>query len=374
MVSRSIAFTAAACQRPGPGSSAGCPRRQQRQPVGRAAAGQPEQRVEVQVLLHQVGQQLEPALAGGREADPRRPPRPAPQPRPPRRGTPHGTRRPRGCRATWCRTPPRTWRRRGTPRHRPAGDPPVVDLVAARRRAQRAARGSREHLVRRELGAHVEQPEPLGPGARLPLDAVRVRDRAAEHLEAAADPEHRPAAPPRAPRSRRRGRARAARPGRRRWPGCRAARRGPRRRAPAGRTRTRRRARLEPERVDVGEVADPRQPHHRDLGSRPPAAASAAGRPGRARPRCRATGPGSQGSTPSTGRPVSRSSVSQARARAGPTSPRNLLTTNPPISAWSAGVEERDACRTSRRTRRRGRCRRPRTTGIPACRARPMFT
>ena len=45
--------------------------------------------------------------------------------------------------------------------------------------------------------------------------------------------------------------------------------------------------------------------------------------------------PGSHGSTPSTGRPVSRSSVSRP-GRSRPTSPRNLLTTNPATSAWSS--------------------------------------
>src|SRR6476661_8634769 len=129
MVSRSIAFTAAACQRAGPAPSAGCPRRQQRQPAGRAAAGQLEQRVHLQVLLHEVGQQLEPTLAGGREADPRRPPRQAPQPG-------HLGEERRTERVALQAAVPHGAEHRLVPGSAeellgvgPAGDPPVVDLV-----------------------------------------------------------------------------------------------------------------------------------------------------------------------------------------------------------------------------------------------------
>ena len=50
--------------------------------------------------------------------------------------------------------------------------------------------------------------------------------------------------------------------------------------------------------------------------------------------------PGSHGSTPSTGRPVTRSSVSRP-GRSSPTSPRNLFTTKPAIRRLVGGLEQR---------------------------------
>ena len=71
-----------------------------------------------------------------------------------------------------------------------------MDLVAADRRAGRAVtplHGDRR-FVGRHLGHDIEQTEPLDAAGR-PFDAARIGDGAAEHLVAAAQPEHVAAAP-----------------------------------------------------------------------------------------------------------------------------------------------------------------------------------
>ena len=93
------------------------------------------------------------------------------------------------------------------------------------------------------------------------------------------------------------------------------------------------------QRVEVGEVGQPRQPHHRD----PQDVLAARGRclpapprRGRASPRRRATGRPATAARRASGRPVSRVS-SSSPGSSSRTSPRNLLTRKPATSAWSAG-------------------------------------
>ena len=81
--------------------------------------------------------------------------------------------------------------------------------------------------------------------------------------------------------------------------------------------------------------------------------------------------PGAQGSTPSTGRPVrlvimSRPGSSSSRA------PRNLLITNPEMSAWSAGSSSATVPYSAANEPPRSMSVTT-TTGRPAARARPML-
>ena len=119
--------------------------------------------------------------------------------------------------------------------------------------------------------------------------------------------------------------------------------------------------RLAGQRLGVGGVGDPRQPDDRHPQPVPPSG-------GAGRPHAVPDGEGPrvepQVEEPrqhaEVGDPVSACS-SSSPGRAAPGSPRNLLMTNPAISAWSAGVEQGDACRRATRARRPGRChRRPR--------------
>ena len=182
-----------------------------------------------------------------------------------------------------------------------------------------------------------------GPSADAGLDSVRVRRSAA-----------------RASGSRRRSRAPAARPARARRPRRPARVRAQPRRGratvafePGSTTRSRRRparrlgdvahrdARLARQRVDVGGVGDPREPHHRHpqplraARRRRPADARRR-RPRTASPRRRATArPPTAAPRASGGRSAPAAGRSPGASSAG--SPRNLLTTNPATSAWSAG-------------------------------------
>ncbi len=80
---------------------------------------------------------------------------------------------------------------------------------------------------------------------------------------------------------------------------------------------------------------------------------------------------GSQGSTPSTGRWVTDSSVSRP-GRSRPTSPRNLLTTSPLISAWSASSSNASVPCMAAKTPPRSMSP-TRRAGIEACLASPML-
>ena len=82
--------------------------------------------------------------------------------------------------------------------------------------------------------------------------------------------------------------------------------------------------------------------------------------------------PGSQGSTPSTGRPVRPSNVASP-GRSRPTSPRNLLTTKPDTSAWSAASRRASVPCIAANTPPRSMSPTSRV-GIPPCRASPMLT
>ena len=158
---------------------------------------------------------------------------------------------------------------------------------------------------------------------------------------------------------------RAARPGPPRWRGCPGSTTRSASASSAGRVDAAHRdAGLGGQRVHVGEVGHPGQPRPRPPAARP----SPAGGAGRAERAARA--PRASPRRPATARPATAARRAPA-ARSAPcslsspgassrASPRNLLTTKPAISAWSAGVEQRRRCRTARRTRRRGRCRRRR--------------
>ena len=171
------------------------------------------------------------------------------------------------------------------------------------------------------------------PRSRRDPRPVRVRDRPAEHLVPAADAEH---GPPRRDVAMDRG--------------VEPARAQPRQicdRGPGTGDDQQVRVRdvtgaagehhvdvwLRPERVDIGEVADPRQPQHRDL---------------QARLRARGPSPvqveGVLGIQPEVraARAARRRTAGRSAARSAETrlqearSPRNLFTTNPAISAWSS--------------------------------------
>ena len=145
-----------------------------------------------------------------------------------------------------------------------AGDPAVVDLVARGGCAQDGAGGQSQHLLGGEVGADVEQPQPLDLGTRHALDTGRVADGTAEHLEAAADAEH--GATSAGVVEDRGVQAPCAQP-------CQVAdrRAGPRHHDHVGigdvagvGDEDDVEVGLQTERVDVGEVADSRQPHDRD--------------------------------------------------------------------------------------------------------------
>ena len=203
----------------------------------------------------------------------------------------------------------------------------------------------------------------------------------AEHLVAAADAEHRP--PARGPRGDRVGQAAVAQP---RQVGD--GRPGPGQHhqvgvGQLGRARSTNRtsdAGLGGQRVDVGGVGDPRAAattatrstsRRRTAGARPAERGrSAQGRGESSRVEPQPVRPGQHAEHGPAGQLAEHV---EARLRAAPASPRNLLTTKPGDQRLVLGVEQRRPCRTTRRTRRRGRCRRPRRTGRSAARARPML-
>ncbi len=78
----------------------------------------------------------------------------------------------------------------------PARGAPEMDFISGNRRAAlQMRRRDRPHdLVAREHRVDGEQAK-AGAGARQPLDPVRIADRAAKHLIAAAQAEHAPATP-----------------------------------------------------------------------------------------------------------------------------------------------------------------------------------
>ncbi len=141
------------------------------------------------------------------------------------------------------------------------GRPAVADLVAGDREPLAGRAGTlAEYLVRGEGGSHREQAEAVHlPGTGLD----RVVDATAEHLVSAADPEHRPASGRAGPQCR--VQASAAQPGE-----VRHGRASPRDdhkigvdqvRGPGGEGYGH--AGLGPQRVDVGDVGQSRQPDHR---------------------------------------------------------------------------------------------------------------
>src|SRR3984957_16910657 len=162
-------------------------RRKNGQPGLRARPGEAEQRLDVEVLLDEVPQQVEAALTGGGEADPRRY---AAE----RRGEERAAQRvslqaavPHGAEDV---------ARPGAAEELLAagdGDAAVVDLVACRWHAEGGARREPQGLIRSEVRADVEQPKALGHGTRVRFCAVRVGDDRAKHLVTAADAEQRPA-------------------------------------------------------------------------------------------------------------------------------------------------------------------------------------
>src|SRR5579863_6138984 len=156
------------------------------QPGRRARSGEAEQRVDVQVLLDQVAEQVEPVLAGGGEAHPRGTPA--------ERGGEEGAAQFVSLKAAvphGAEDVSRPGAAGELLRPVADGDAAVVDLVAGRRHAEGGARREPQCLAWSEFGADVEQPEPVDRGAGIRLDAVRVRDDLPQHLEAAADPEER---------------------------------------------------------------------------------------------------------------------------------------------------------------------------------------
>ena len=119
---------------------------------------------------------------------------------------PRAARHRRTARGHRCPRPAHPPRRR-----RPAGHPPAqqrvcrvrarraahVHLVAGEGRPVRQGRaaGRAQPLFPRQHRRHVEQAEPVHAAGRTP-DALRVLDPPAEHLVAAAEPQHPPAPPP----------------------------------------------------------------------------------------------------------------------------------------------------------------------------------
>ena len=212
------------------------------------------------------------------------------------------------------------------------------------------------------------------PRSRRPLDPVRIGDAVPEHLVAAAEPEHAPAAAHVGARGRCPSPRRATRRGRRWWTSSRAGSRDRRRRAAARRgcTSTSSTCRAPPQRVEVVEIGDARQHAAR----RPDAArrlAHARRRERRARPRPAAGGVGEDTApAPRHGQPVRRRSRA-CRRRTGAGSPRNLLTMKPRDHARRRPVEHRVGADEAARSRRRGRCRRPAPPARPAARAKPML-
>ena len=178
----------------------------------------------------------------------------------------------------------------------------------------------------------------------------------------------------RGPARRRRARARAATPGRRSSPGCRAARRRRRRQATRGSaTKVTSRPGSRHERVDVGEVADPRQPHHGHpqpapavVGRRRPITdrrasprSPATGRAARAARRAPAARSPSRRVEPGLQQPrVAAELVDHQARRPAPGRPRSSSARVPCIAA---NTPPRSMSPTS-------------TAGIPACRASPMLT
>ena len=144
------------------------------------------------------------------------------------------------------------------------GHPPVVDLVAGHLGAERLPAGQPQHLLLAEGGRHVEQPEPGGRGTRGPLDPVRVGHGRPEHLEPAADPEHGTTARGvGGDRVRETGLPQPGQVGERR-PGAGEHHHVGGREVAGLVDEAHPDAGLEAQRVDVGEVADPRQHHHGD--------------------------------------------------------------------------------------------------------------
>ena len=254
----------------------------------------------------------------------------------PRRGTPAGTRRSPGCRATWsrrrcpCADPAGELRRRPRPSNRPwwisypvTGWPSPVPV------------GSRSTLSAPKTGPRVDQAEAVGRRAGRRPRCRRVARSGAEHLGAAADPEHRATGArvledrgvePAGAQPGQVGDGRAG-PGQHHQVGAdQVARRGGEEDVEVG---------LEPERVDVGEVADPRQPDDRDP-EHAVAVCAPGDRRGRGRPRSRARAPGAT-AAPRTSAVRSAGSARRCPGASSDRSPRNLLATNPAISAWSAG-------------------------------------
>ena len=201
----------------------------------------------------------------------------------------------------------------------------VMDLIAAHSRPQRHPCRQPQRLLHFEYRSDVEQTRPatLAPGG--PSTPSRFIHNRAEHLETAAIPSTR------TPRSRVRRnslvQSTLPQPGqigdRRTGSGqhdevgvgdiC-----GPGRKPHCD-------IGLQPQRVNVGEVADPRQPHHAD----PKRVLHGARPPGDIEPvfGVQQTS-GLHGNTPSTGRPVSRA-ISRLAGPSRTSSPRNLFTTNP---------------------------------------------
>ena len=166
-----------------------------------------------------------------------------------------------------------------------------------------------------EGGRRVEQAEAGHARPGRTLDPVGVGDLAAQHLEATADAEHRRR---RAPRGRRTASASPLFPqpgevGDRR-PGAGQHDHVGGGAATAGRsTKVDLEARLEAQRVEVGEVADPWEPHHGDAQPRPGAGSVGAGRSRTDSESSESSHrPGSHGSTPRNGRPVTFSTMSSA--------------------------------------------------------------
>ena len=342
--------------------------RQDRQAGGRSVAGERQQRVDVEVLLDEVAEQVEPARTGRGEG--RRPtggrPSASAEERAPKLVTlqaavPH---RPEDR----ARRAPR----RGTPRRARATDPTVVDLVARGRRAQRRTGRQAQHLLGRERSCARRAGRALGTGRPARPRSRRGRRRAA-----------------RASGSHRRCRGPAARVAA--WSTI--ARSSPRERSHAEVADRRAGARqhdqvgvgevarvggeddvevgLEAERVDVGEVADPGEPHDRDAeaGRRSPPR-----RPSRSSASSESSQSfGSHGSTPKTAPPGQGLERARARGRAaesrrGTCSPRSRRSApGPPATA--ARCVPNIAANTPPRSMS------PTTTvGIEACRASPMFT
>ena len=221
------------------------------------------------MLLESVRERVDPALAGGGErhragldAVPAGEVGRQPQPGAAERvalqaAVPH---RPEHC----SRPAPTRERLAGADPH-----PAVVDLVARHRSAEGGPDRGAEHLVVPERGRRLQQAEAVHARPGRALHPVGVGDLAAEHLEATADAEHHTAsrgvvphgvgqpllAQPRQVGDRRpaAGQYDDVGCGQRPWVGH------------EGHLE----ARFEAQRVDVGEVADPWEPHHRHPQPRP---------------------------------------------------------------------------------------------------------